>query len=477
MKSMQWLALDAALADGRPILLLVGAFYDHGTHVLDTEVLDDLELPQFACVRVDADAQPEIASRLPRPGLPRIVIVNRDGKLLADLLRPTRNDFLHLADHNTTEVPAPPVRHQGIADWPCDFRLGGFGRPPKTPRAPALQLLLDSDAALGGAARPFVERTLNAIVQGGLHDHLGGGFHRASADDSWVVPQFGKRAADQAALIPLLLRAADVFGRPQFADAAHRAALWAHQFLAAPIGYYNAEDCDVGPWDDASFHTWSLEEAQEVLDADELRAAQPWFDLYGRGELHSDPTRNVLYIATSVERVAGETGLDGVPQILARATQKLAEAQRRRPRLPIDPNVHVASSARLAEALLAFPETRPHALHTLDHLRPTRDWLEDHAALGVAALAAGKRELAAACLENVERFREGDIYLDSRAPLFGPRAPLTDAPGDSASALVVRLLAGLGYLERAQRLQSTLLPDAIALGPAAAGLARILIAP
>src|SRR5262249_46186674 len=151
----------------------------------------------------------------------------------------------------------------------------------------------------------------------GLHDHLGGGFHRASADDAWVVPQFGKRAADQAALIPLLLR----FGKPHFSDAAQRAALWCHQFLAADVGYHNAEDADAGAWDDASFHTWTMAEAREVLDAEEFRAAQPWFDLYGRGELHSDPTRNVLYIATSVERVAQETGLslEKLPELLARA--------------------------------------------------------------------------------------------------------------------------------------------------------------
>src|SRR5207237_1534425 len=109
-----------------------------------------------------------------------------------------------------------------------------------------------------------------------------------------------------------------------------------------------------------------------VLSDDEFRAAQPFYDLYGRGELHSDPTRNVLYIATSVERVAAETGLAGIPALIESATRKLAAAQRERPRPPIDPAVYVAASARLAEALLAFPETRAHALHTIENLPLTR---------------------------------------------------------------------------------------------------------
>jgi uncharacterized protein YyaL (SSP411 family) len=336
--------------------------------------------------------------------------------------------------------------------------------------APALELLLDRGEL------PFVERTLNAVVQGGLHDHLGGGFHRASADDAWVVPQFGKRAADQAALIPLLIRAAKVFGKEHFHQAAHRAALWCQELLAVSGGYHNAEDCDVGPWDDASFHTWSMDEAREALDDDEFRAAQPWFDLYGRGELHSDPTRNVLYIASSVERVSRETGLANVEALVERARQELALAQRQRPRPPIDPHIYVCNSARLAEALLAFPETREHAQKVIDQLRPARDWLEDYASLGVALLAAGRRDRAAECLEKMEIFRDGEIYVDSHSTLVGaPRPPVTDLAFESASALSLRLLHGLGHVERARRLQELLLPQSV--GPSSSALARKLIAP
>jgi uncharacterized protein YyaL (SSP411 family) len=467
---MEWLSLDAAFSDGRPRFLLVGAFYDHATHVLDTELFDDLTLPQYACARIDVDAQPALAARV-QSGLPRIVIVDRDGKLLADQLRPTRADLMAPKITPLTMVS----EFASLADWErvCDFRLGGFGRPPKQPHAPALSLLLDHPELPW--AHPFVERTLNAIVQGGLHDHLGGGFHRAAADDAWVVPQFGKRAADQAALIPLLIRAADLFDKPHLADAAHRAALWAHETLAAPGGgYYNAEDADVGPWDDASFHTWTLGEARAVLSDEEWRAAQPWFDLYGRGELHSDPTRNVIFIATSLDRLAKEIGRAerDLPAVLQSARDKLAAARRERPCPPVDKNIYASSAARLAQALLRFPETRDHALATIDALSCTRDWLEDHAALGVAALAADRHDIAERCEREIDRFRDGDVYRDTRqpTPLGPPQIPFLDGAGESASALCARLLHGLGFTDRAQRLVEATRPLAMRAGPTAAGL-------
>jgi uncharacterized protein YyaL (SSP411 family) len=406
---MDWLPLDAAFADGRPVLLFVHAFYDHASHVLDAEVFEDLKLPSYACARVDVDQHPEVAARL-EPGLPRILIVSRERKLLADHVRPTRNTFSRLLDNPTREVRA--AAPQKLADWEelADFRLGGFGRPPKIPHAEILGQLLEHPELPW--ARPFVERTLNAIVQGGLHDHLGGGFHRASADDAWVVPQFGKRAVDQAALIPLLMRAAERFQKSHFAEAALRAKDWCLEFLAAPGGgYYNAEDCDVGPWDDSSFHTWTLEEARAVLGDDEWQVAQPYWDLFGRGELHSDPTRNVLFIATSIERLAQEFRLPTTEIVvrLEHARQKLAVAQRERPRPPIDKSIYACSAARLARSLLAFPDSREHALLTIDAL-VARDWAADLVALRDAAEAAGRAALALECTQKLQALAPYPAY-------------------------------------------------------------------
>ncbi len=484
---LSWRSLADAFADGRPLLVFAGAFYDHASHVLDAEVFDDRQFAdplsaQFACVRLDVDQSPSLAARL-GPGTPRIVIVAHDGKLLADRLRPTRADLSTLLESRSAP---PPLVYSGVADWQraCDFRLGGFGRPPKLPQAPALSLLLGSgDPPCDLAwARPFVERTLNAIVNGGLHDHLGGGFHRGSADDAWVVPQFGKRAVDQAALIPLLMRAAEILARPHFADGARAAARWVMERLAAPGGgFFHAEDPDAGVWDDASYHTWSLDEARAVLDDDEWQVAQPWFDLYGRGELHSDPTRNVLFVATSVDRLARELRLDSavVVERVTRATQKLARAQLQRPRPEIDRAVYLSSSAPLAKALLSFPDARAHALDTLDRLahEPDRGWLEDHAALGVAALAAGRIDLAESCLAKMEPLSDGALYFDSPPcalpGLFGERRlPIADAAGEGGLALAVELLIGLGRHDRAHAIVAQLAPRALALGPAGAGLAR-----
>jgi uncharacterized protein YyaL (SSP411 family) len=480
-----WRPLVEAFADGRPVLLFAGAFYDHATHLADAELFDEpavaRRLDGFACVRVDVDASPALAARL-APGLPRIVIVAPDGKLLADRLRPTAADLSTLLERGPAQTPpAPPTTPpSSLADWEplCDFRLGGFGRPPKLPHAPALTLLLDH-AELPWA-RPFVERTLNAIVQGGLHDHLGGGFHRASADDAWVVPLFGKRAEDQAALVPLLRRAGERFSQRRFTDAAERAHDFVVERLAAPDGaggYYNAEDCDAGPWDDASYHTFSADEARAILDDDEWQVAQPWFDLYGRGELHSDPTRNVLFVASSVERLAGELRRPPaeLPPLIERARKKLAAAQRERPRPDLDRSIYAATSAQLALLDLPRAPATLERLTALDAGVSERGWLADPSAVGLLAHALDKGDLADAAVARLEAFRDGDLYYDSTPSslpgfLGERRLPFLDGAGASGAALTVRLLQLRGHTDRAAAFLAALHPRASAAGPSGAGL-------
>ena len=74
---------------------------------------------------------------------------------------------------------------------------GGWGRAPKFPNAPTLEFLLRRD---GEAARAMAVKTLDEMAAGGMYDLLGGGFHRYSVDDRWLVPHFEKMLYDNALL-------------------------------------------------------------------------------------------------------------------------------------------------------------------------------------------------------------------------------------------------------------------------------------
>jgi hypothetical protein len=358
---------------------------------------------------------------------------------------------------------------------------------------------------------PSALQTLDALTQGGIHDQLGGGFHAYSTDERWVVPHFEKRAVDQAALLATFARAAAVAAQPRYAAVARRVIAYVVCRLALDGGGYAAsEDADVGNYDDASLYTWSIDEARAALDADELAVAQPYFDLYGRGELHSDPTRNVLFIAASPDEVARELGRApaDVRSLLLRARDKLLAARSERPQPAVDVTPYAGVSARMArayleaEAALGVVQDRERAIFALERLYAARDadggiahqlddarslrWLADHAELGLAALrayeATGERVhlnvATATCEHLLARFwhaRGGFASMpggDDR-----PFRDGEDGPGPSANAVAGTLLAGLAvhtgdarFAERARELVRALLPYACGAGIDGAGL-------
>jgi len=405
-------------------------------------------------------------------------------------------------------MPSPPTATVDealaaiTAAW--DRRDGGFEAPPKRPRAPLLDLLLELD-------RPAALQTLDALTQGGIHDQLGGGFHAYSTDERWVVPHFEKRAVDQAALLATFARAAAASGQHRYAAVARRIIAYVECRLALDSGGYAAsEDADVGNYDDGSLYTWTVDEARAVLDGDELACAQPYFDLYGRGELHSDPTRNVLFIAASPEEVARELDRDvhEVRALLIRARDKLLAARSERPQPAVDATPYAGVSARMArgyleaEAALGVVQDRERALfalerlyaaraadggiaHRLDDARSLR-WLGDHAELGLAALraweATGERvhlDVArATCEHMLDRFWHADGGFASLPG--GSDRPFRDGedgPGPSANAVAGQLLHGLAthtgqarFADRARELVHALLPLACGAGVDGAGL-------
>ena len=136
----------------------------------------------------------------------------------------------------------------GYFERAFDREHGGFGVTPKFPSIANLNYLLRSwarDPEHREAAREMVLRQLDAMRAGGIHDHLGGGFHRYSTDREWLVPHFEKMLYDQAQIAWAYLEGFQITRKPEYAATARDIFGYVTRDLSSPDGgFYSAEDAD-----------------------------------------------------------------------------------------------------------------------------------------------------------------------------------------------------------------------------------------
>jgi hypothetical protein len=239
-----------------------------------------------------------------------------------------------------------------------DARMGGFGAAPKFPR-PSVHNFLLRYYARTRQPEPLamVLLTLGEMAKGGVHDQLGGGFHRYSVDDRWFVPHFEKMLYDQAQLATSYLEAFQITGDPQYAATARRTLDYVLRDMTGPEGgFYSAEDADSAL--DAARPEVKGEGAFYIWTAGEIRAlagdpASDWFCYrYGveeGGNVASDPQReftgrNILYQAHTIEETASHFARppEEVRAALEQAGHTLLEARSGRVRPQLDDKVLTA---------------------------------------------------------------------------------------------------------------------------------------
>jgi uncharacterized protein len=455
-------AFREAKARDRPVLLDIGAVWCHWCHVMDGESYENPALAaylndHFVCVKVDRDERPDVDSRYQRAvqalsgqgGWPLTVLLTPDGQVffggtyfppdgkygrpgfrtvLEQIRRAWDEQRPHLdaqalavrrALSEQLETAAPgelvpgllgDAAHQ-IAQY-FDPVHGGFGTRPKFPHPAAVLFLIRRWQDTGEARwREIAERTLEGMARGGMHDHLGGGFHRYSVDERWIVPHFEKMSYDNSELLRAYVEGAAAFGSAELVEVARGIVAWARETLADPAGGFGAsQDADVGLEDDGDYFTWTREEAEAVLTAEQFELASAYYDIGTAGEMHHDPGRNVLFTPRPLGAVARQLGIvepvAGARLVSARAALKAARD--RRPAPIVDRSRYSAWNAMLASALLRAgavlddPWAGEAALRALQRLRaeapaPDRvahapggdaDLLEDQVQVGAAAIDA-----------------------------------------------------------------------------------------
>jgi uncharacterized protein YyaL (SSP411 family) len=400
-------AFARARAEDKPILLDIGAVWCHWCHVMDGESYEDPDLAaflneRFVCIKVDRDERPDVDSRYQRAvqtltgqgGWPLTALLTPDGEVFyggtyfppdgrygrpgfravlervletfhqqRDQVAATAKqvrDHLGQALNEASRGDLSPALLSQAAEKMArlfDWRYGGFGTQPKFPHPAAVEFLLARWWDTGEPwLRELAEKTLSGMARGGVYDQIGGGFHRYSVDERWVVPHFEKMSYDNSELLKAYAHAYAALGNPLYREVAEGIVGWSFEVMCDRErgGFAASQDADVGLNDDGDYFTWTEDEARTALSAEEWEIARRRWDIYPEGEMHHDARKNVLWVARSVKALAEElqtTELQ-VERLIQGAEDKLRAARNKRPAPFVDRAIYVGWNAMMAEAFL-----------------------------------------------------------------------------------------------------------------------------
>jgi uncharacterized protein YyaL (SSP411 family) len=398
--------LAEACAQGRPLFISSGYFACHWCHVMQRESFRDPAIAgllnvRFIPVKLDRELHPALDSYLidftqrttGRAGWPLNVILTPEGYPLAgftyepqdrvaDILGRTARlwetragELTELARRDLEGASgakaAKEVAVAALAPDAIAARLkaealaradrigGGFGHQARFPMAPHLGVLLDlqartPDPELAG----FLRLTLDQMVRWGLRDHLGGGFFRYTVDPDWATPHFEKMLYDQALLIQVLLKAADVLGEPRYRFVAREALDFLLGNLCRPdgacIGSLSAVDA---AGEEGGYYLWRREDLDQLLSPGVRRLAGLTWGLEGP-PAHAAGSLPVA--AQDPGAVAAELGLDpGASGALLDQARASLLAERATRVLPADTKALAAWNGLTLSALVAGARAFP----------------------------------------------------------------------------------------------------------------------
>jgi len=201
-----------------------------------------------------------------------------------------------------------------------DHNNGGFGSAPKFPQPMALEFLLRYYHRTGDKdALSMVERTLERMASGGIYDQIGGGFHRYSVDDHWLVPHFEKMLYDNALLSRLYLHAYQATGKSLYRRIVEETLDYVlREMRDKDGGFYSTQDAD-SEGTEGKYYVWTPDEVLDALGGDETGLARRYFGVTAEGNYEG---RSILTQAIGPEALASELGVAGEQMEARIATAK-----------------------------------------------------------------------------------------------------------------------------------------------------------
>ena len=303
--------------------------------------------------------------RYGRPGFARVLLTMADAwKTRRDEVLESAGSVVEAIEYNENFAGRAGNLSMSIVDKMVasaldkfDRHHGGFGSQPKFAHPSAIDLLLDVAARTGNeAAREAATVTLEKMARGGVYDQLGGGFHRYSVDEAWVVPHFEKMLYDNAELLKNYVHAFQSYVDPESARVAKDIIRWMDTWLTDRErgGFYASQDADIDLDDDGDYFTWTRAEAAAVLTPEEMEIAAAYYDIGDLGDMHHNPAKNVLHVKQTLDAVAARVGKtrSEAEALLAAAHARLLAARGQRPTPFIDTTVYTSWNALAVSAYL-----------------------------------------------------------------------------------------------------------------------------
>ena len=221
-----------------------------------------------------------------------------------------------------------------------DFKKGGRAGAPKFPMPNNYQFLLQEYHQTGNKkALEAVTTTLDNMANGGIYDHLGGGFARYSTDDKWKVPHFEKMLYDNSQLVSLYAQAYQVTKKPLYQQVVEETIAFVERELMDRNGsFYSSLDAD-SEGVEGKFYVWTEEELAAVFqEEDQLKIFSNYYEIYKKGNWEHS---NILHRKKSAEEVAKINGItvDKLTEAITDAKTKLMEARDQRVRPGLDDKV------------------------------------------------------------------------------------------------------------------------------------------
>ena len=515
---------EIARESDRPVFLSSGAVWCHWCHVMARECFYDEEISDllgnyFISIKLDRDERPDIdrryqlavaamgsgggwpltvfltpekvpffggtyfppEDRMGRPGFKKVL------KAVSELYQSKKDEISEYTENLMKAIRPDPLPrgeinesrvHSAVSNVLSQFdpQNGGFGTAPKFPMPGAIDFLLNRFSLSGGEPiEAALRKTLDAMTAGGFYDHIGGGFHRYSTDEAWIVPHFEKMADDNAWLLKNYLSAYAVFGEARYRETSEGIITFVQSVLSHPEGgFYASQDADVTPDDEGGYFTWTDEDFRRVLDDEEYRILSLLL-LHDAGSMHHDRTKKVLFMAEGVQEIAKKCGkgADDVMRIIRNGKDKLLKERNKRVTPFVDTTLYTSINGMMISVflfgfrILKDPVLKDFALRSLDkimamhlsegrlyHTQDVAAMLEDYAYLIDALLAAyevtgstsyvtAATELMDACISDLWDESEGGFF-DSKDHLLGMSLKaVEDIPHPSSNALCIRVLLKL----------------------------------
>jgi uncharacterized protein YyaL (SSP411 family) len=543
-------AFQKAQSENKPVLLSIGYSACHWCHVMEHESFENEKIAAlmndlFVSIKVDREERPDldeiymnaVQMLTGRGGWPMTVFLTPEGKPfyggtyfppedrqgmpgfprvltgVAQAYREKPQDVEKSVEQILSALKRMSESHDSKAAFSPDAIAesaeqisraydsdhGGLGHAPKFPHAGVYELFLRHyHQSKNLRFLEMVTHTLTKMAQGGIYDHLGGGFHRYSVDERWLVPHFEKMLYDNAQLLRIYAQLYCITGNELFKNVTEETADYLlREMLHSEGGFYSTQDAD-SEGEEGKFFIWSPQEINAILGEE---AGEIFARIYDVSDFGNFEGKNILHPILSLEQASKLFRKDvrEIAALVADSKEKLFHEREKRIKpfrdekiitswnglvlsglaeaINISPKrAYVESANRTVQFIFSKMFRDGHLLHTYkDGKAKLLGYLDDYAFVAVGLLDLYETtfdrthfecaiELADAMLSEFWDEKDGAFFYTGKSheQLISRAKPVFDASIPSGNSIATHLLLRLyhltgreDYLKRAEAVLRT----------------------